>query len=149
VRQKGWNMGSYTQLAIDMVLKHGVSQQARRTLDVMLGYSTPASALPEHPLFHCQRWTVMLCCGSAYFAEEEGRQLVHIGGVTRLICLSSFKDYDNEVEKFFDWITPFVYTNRSFAASRNEENKDCFNTYWSGFPQGLLAPPTVYTLTVK
>lgn len=64
---------------------------------------------PEHPLFATRHWPMLLQGASSYH-DTGGSKLVHetIGaGYWQLNIDTSFKNYDDEVAKFLDWLSPF------------------------------------------
>ena len=83
--------------------------------------------LPDHELFETERWENMLISSSYYFAgktqcvlnEEHNFQLVS------LTVLCSLKNYGNEIEKFLDWIPPYVIRDRFYPEAEriNEEDR--------------------------
>lgn len=64
----------------------------------------------DHPLFDCTRWDSLGTCSSAYFptpAKSAIKQDAY-NGTMALILHANLKNYDDEIEKFFDWIDPYV-----------------------------------------
>lgn len=66
--------------------------------------------LPDHPLFKTQRWNKLFCMSSHYFVPTSIQQFEynHISDEWSLVTYASIKNYDNEIEKFFDWIRPYL-----------------------------------------
>lgn len=53
----------------------------------------------EHEFGRCPRWSMLFFCeGSSKFDRDK----------RILIIDSNLKNYDNEIEKFIDWISPYV-----------------------------------------
>ena len=107
-------MGMYTELRLDCVVRAegvvlGVLKwmfNSRREKD-----HPPHIDGPEftHPLFRCPRLWAIGCCGSAYFDEDPHSTIEHVeGDLYRIVSVSNFKNYDNEIQKFADWIRPIV-----------------------------------------
>ena len=110
-------MGMYTEVFARMVL---VKEAPRDVLDalrsMMGGELAPDAApsrdeLPAHPLFDCPRWDLLGCGTSAYFPGMADSHLrgpsTHDGSYDVLIH-GNLKDYSGEIEKFFDWIDPYI-----------------------------------------
>jgi hypothetical protein len=104
-------MGMYTQLHYGAQLRTDVPAQIVNVLQYMVGESTaPPPTLPEHALFRCDRWVYMLRCDSYYF-DYKTTHLLRFDDIGRqwyLNVTSNLKNYDNEIEKFIDWIAPHV-----------------------------------------
>lgn len=108
----------YTALVLDARLKRDTPDEVIRALRAMVagtGDNVPIVERPEHPLFGTSRWSWMLTGSSAYFPLERAPQLfkpVSGGGeTTEPLMLSvgmSIKNYDNEIELFLDWLTPYI-----------------------------------------
>lgn len=67
--------------------------------------------LPDHPFFKCDRWGAITRCSSCYFAVIQNPSIYHIDSIPKRLELSSranLKNYDNEIEKFLDWIHPHI-----------------------------------------
>jgi len=118
-------MGMYTELVIVArikddpvvvnVIKHMLKEETKGDL-----------VIPNHPLFRSDRWEFMLRCDSYYFVPR-GVSLFEyddIGKYWVLINRSDFKNYDDEVSKFINWITPYVHGDEMFAYSRYEEARE-------------------------
>jgi len=66
--------------------------------------------LPSHTLFSTDRWDSMLITGSVYFKGDthstvrldEDDEQYHV------TIRTNFKNYQGEVEKFLEWITPYI-----------------------------------------
>jgi hypothetical protein len=104
-------MGTYTELVCAFALH---TNTPHRTLDLLL-YMTglsdaEPSELPDHPLFNQTRWAQMLQSDSVFF-EGDARSVLRLeefDGQHRVTIRCNFKNYDDEIAKFIDWITPCV-----------------------------------------
>ena len=85
--------------------------------------------LPSHDLFKlADRWQHMLI-GSSYYFVPRSVHLLEYDNIGRYWCFinrSDFKNYDNEIELFIDWIRPYLRDRDGdmFAYSRYEESKE-------------------------
>lgn len=117
-------MDMYTALVFDALLKKNIPVVVVSALKHMVG-DDHADALPDHRLFQTGRWDIMLRCDSAYFPLEgcsQIRESYWAPGQLRIHVGSSFKNYDDEVAKFLDWIEP--YTEAGEGYYRYEESEE-------------------------
>ena len=103
-------MGMYTEIVTNLDFREDLPAEVIDALNYMSGNTDQRpDNLPDHPLFQTDRWDYMLRCSSYYFVPRsycdffQGR----IGGWF-LSCRSDLKNYGSEIEKFFDWIAPYV-----------------------------------------
>lgn len=104
-------MGMYTELHFNSALKPDVPTPVLEILNYMLGTDEfGPKALPDHPLFATQRWSVMLHCDSYYFDADTVSTLRYdeIAKQHYLCIRCNLKNYDDEIEKFIDWIMPYL-----------------------------------------
>lgn len=108
-------MGMYTELHYNVELntEEGVDDVIRT-----LRYMTQDEEYPvaedwilrtqSHELFHTNtRWQHMLRMDSYYFPHKPASRVYEDQG-WYLNVRCNLKNYDNEIEKFVDWIDPFV-----------------------------------------
>lgn len=102
-------MGDYTELLFKAVVRP--TSELDFIFDLLgrnKGLALPA-ALPDHPLFRLPRCRLLFIGGSACHVTTilQMRQSPWEPGWI-LSINSSFKNYDGEVEAFFDWIAPHM-----------------------------------------
>lgn len=112
-------MGMYTELVLEIKIKQ--DERVIETLKYMLGKSKECPAW-EHKLFKTQRWSYMLNCDSPVFDGQTDSKLYLEKDECFLNVRSNFKDYDNEIAKFLDWINPYVLTEGFLGYMRYEED---------------------------
>lgn len=104
-------MGMYTKLSVDIRFRENLPEEVVSALNFMSGNKDYVSqALPEHDLFKTPRWDFMLLCSSYYhtpfsltkFHKDEISQSYY------LTSSSDFKNYNGEINLFFDFIAPYV-----------------------------------------
>jgi hypothetical protein len=104
-------MGMYTELNCAFALSKNTPGQIINILLYMTGQSsTEPETIPPHPLFGDTRWNHMLRGASAYF-DGEPHSMVRLDEFSdkhRVTIRCNFKNYDDELEKFIDWITPHI-----------------------------------------
>lgn len=106
-------MSMYTEIYVKAVLKEDVNVNVIDVLKYMLGMDNielEDLILPNHSLFTTNNWHYMLRSGS-YYHVPYVVSLFEYNNISEnyyLVVRSDFKNYQGEVEKFFDWISPHV-----------------------------------------
>jgi hypothetical protein len=103
-------MGMYTQLITSIRLVRDVPDEVVHAIQQMLAIPNKAEdVLIDDPLFKTDRWRIMLTCGSVMFPGQLRARFEKCSVVGwQLATMSQFKNYDEEVDKFIDWIAPYV-----------------------------------------
>ena len=102
-------MGMYTELLIDVELKTETPDNILKIIEFMIGVNETAPELTSHELFKTERWSNMLMSDSSYFIGDTCSYIDY--GDLKEITLHvrcNLKNYDYEIEKFIDFIRPFV-----------------------------------------
>lgn len=119
-------MGMYTELVMSCRIKDDPT--IINILKYMIGEEIDKPILPAHSLFKTDRWNFMLQCSSYYFVPDVVHLLKYdeIGKYWSFINRSDFKNYDDEINKFIDWITPNLEDTfgTMIGYSRYEEDKE-------------------------
>jgi hypothetical protein len=118
-------MGMYTELRVSCRLKKDTPKEVIDTLRYLVissAYKLPPHDI-DHPFFKCQRWSAIFSCGSAYFDDEPQSAMVRIGDQWHLLSVANFKNYDGEISKFVDWLSPHIdaQPGEVWASHRYEE----------------------------
>jgi hypothetical protein len=104
-------MGMYTELRVCCRLKRDIPQDV---VDILKWMSSgdhingAPPAVPPHPLFECARWRFLFTMGSAYFDDEAASAVVKFGDQWHVLTVANLKNYDGEIGKFVDWLSPYV-----------------------------------------
>lgn len=108
-------MGMYTELICAFELKNDTPKEVLDILMFMLDEKEDHPELPNHPLFEeGSRWGFMLVCDSYYFDGTTHSQLKvdylhgHDKPMYYLTVRSNFKNYENEIDNFIDWLKPYI-----------------------------------------
>lgn len=128
-------MGMYTELFVCCRLKD--DKQVIEILKYMIGQTKDKPELSDHELFATDRWNFMLQCSSYYFVPSTVHLLEwnEIGQYWCFINRSDFKNYDNEVNKFIDWIKSYINSSSEMIGySRYEEDREP-TIYYTGVPR--------------
>ena len=105
-RGGGSYMGMYTEVLIKADIRTDIDVVDRRALEFLFGGDEPSELVdpPEHRFFRTERWR---CVGrmSSYYHVPWATRRFHEDCV---FSRSDLKDYDGEVEAFFDWFAPLT-----------------------------------------
>lgn len=103
-------MGMYTEFHFNSELKSNCPTQVIDILRYMLGDKEESPALPDHPIFKTDRWRHMLRTDSYYFDADTHSTLRYddIAEAHFLCIRCNLKNYNGEIEKFVDWIDPYL-----------------------------------------
>lgn len=97
-------MGNYTEFHFNARLKENTPDQVLDVLKYMIDDEGEKSELPDHPFFKTHGWELMLQLDTVYFPVE-ACSVVYARGLS-IRC--AFKNYDNEIELFCNWIAPYL-----------------------------------------
>ncbi len=134
-------MGMYTEFRYVARLKDNLPPDVLRVLEVMLGDSGVDSlpAMPDHPLFQdvsAGRWQWMLRCSAPYFDAATHSVMWYDTAITQrfLNVQCSLKNYEEEIEKFVDWMAPYIDAVEGdfLGYSRYEEDREPTLIYHQG-----------------
>ncbi len=127
-------MGYYTEFHFNCELKTDTPNEVIQLLKDMCStfmseeeaISTPN--LPDHPLFYTtERWWMMLR-GWGGFAAPVRSEVTKPDGLNAgtLSIRCHFKNYDDEIEKFLDWVDPYLkaYSGEFLGFYRGEDTDE-------------------------
>ena len=106
-------MGTYSEIYVKVVLKKDVDDNVVNIIKYMLGIDDVELedlTIPSHSLFETYRWDSMLRSGS-YSHVPYTVKLFEYNDISEnyyLVVRSDFKNYQGEIEKFFDWIKQYL-----------------------------------------
>ena len=89
---------------------------------------------PNHPLFETDRWRMLFTSDSYYF-DGITNSVLDYDGIAEAYYLtvhSNLKNYDDEINKFLDFIRPYLDTKGFLGYYRYEEDEDpvlIYNSY--------------------
>ena len=121
-------MGMYTEFHFNSELKQDVPEEVINILKFMVGDISDITCNPlNHELFSTDRWKHMLYMDSYYFhADTHSTLRYDDNGKCWFLCIRcNLKNYDDEIEKFIDWVTPYLYEDEGnfLGFSRYEETE--------------------------
>ena len=106
-------MGMYTELYVKAIFKENLPNDVVNIIKYMLGMGdieVEDLKLPDHELFKTHRWEYMLRSASHYHIPFALNKFIYneISENYFLIARADFKNYNGEIEKFFDWLKPYL-----------------------------------------
>lgn len=105
-------MGMYTELVFGARLQPDLPQKVEKALKYMVrGTGKEPEELPDHEFFQSERWARLFHCGSYYFGIHRPHAIMEWDDISNSYSLStrsSIKNYDKEIDKFLDWVKPYV-----------------------------------------
>ena len=115
-------MGMYTEINVCFDLCQDVPKEIVDILHCLIDGDDEPSVLPQHDFFKCDRWNIVACCDSGYFGGSSNSKIISNTSGTWLVNIrANLKNYDSEIEKFLDWLTPYVETHGFIGYTRYEE----------------------------
>ncbi|RDY88651.1 hypothetical protein [Bacillus amyloliquefaciens] len=124
-------MGMYTELVCAFELIEETPNCIIETLEYMTGQRDEhPNELPWHKLFlEGNRWRFMLQSDSCYFDGKTHSEIVRdtLVDTHYATIRCNLKNYNNEIEHFIEWISPFIYKsheNYFIGYKRYEEDKE-------------------------
>lgn len=118
-------MGEYTEICLAVELKSTLPKEVSDVLEFLTNRKNPVPGwLPPHDFFKCDRWRNVMCGGSAYFPSPPMSNFSkdNYSSIT-LSFRANLKDYDSEIEKFCDWIAPYVDPSQGFAGFKQYQGE--------------------------
>ena len=110
-------MGMYTELVLKARVKHDLPADIEAVLQYLFNDAGAGEPLrPHHEFFQCSRWAAIGSCSSHYHIPWATSR--YAGG--HIFSRSDLKNYEGEIDKFIDWISPYLETS----------NGDCIGWGW-------------------
>jgi hypothetical protein len=106
-------VGMYTEFFIKCRISGDAPENVIGILTNLFTEEEVIYTVPDHPFFKCERWHYIGNGGSHYFSPNSNSSFVYnqIANCFFLCSRSDFKNYDNEIGKFLDWIKPHIDDN--------------------------------------
>ena len=108
-------MGHYTEFVFGVSLKSTTPKEVIAILDYLVNNVELDKDLSytNHEFFKCSRFIAIATSSSYYFGYSESLSAFsgtadNISKEYLLSIRSNLKNYDNEIDKFVDWIRPYV-----------------------------------------
>jgi hypothetical protein len=103
-------MGMYTEIIFGAGLQENLPDDIRKIIQALVNGDELPAKKPDHPFFNSQRTWLLRSGGSYYFPGTVEPKFWYddIANQWFLHFRSNIKNYDSEIEKFLDWIKPYV-----------------------------------------
>lgn len=115
-------MGMYTEIFVNVDLRTDTPPDIIATLKAMCAKDADSPLLKDKP----SRWSYLFSDGSCYTPKTECRKLTYsdTGKHWSLIAKGDIKNYEDEIETFFEWLMPHIdgEAGEFIGYSRHEEN---------------------------
>lgn len=105
----------YTELIFGASLKKETPKEIIDILDWMINsedlIKSKYPETPEHEFFKCERWKYLFKMSSYYFGVSDSHSSMWRDSLDTewiISTRSNIKNYDSEIEKFIDWIKPWI-----------------------------------------
>jgi hypothetical protein len=117
-------MGMFTEFILNVELKKDVPKDILDILKYMIDNSLPKPQLSNHALFETDRWRFMLQSDSHYFDSDAHSTLRYDENSNSyyLNIKCNLKNYNEEIEKFINWIQDYVFTDGFWGYKIYEKN---------------------------
>jgi hypothetical protein len=97
----------YTEISFGAKLKSDTPQEVIDTIQHLVNGEHDMVRKTAHPFFQSGRSWLLTSQGSYYFAVNIPPSFT-FDGAWSLYFRTSVKNYDDEIEKFLDWIKPYI-----------------------------------------
>lgn len=114
-------MGMYTEIYVNVDFKEETPREVIDTIKAMCEFDPDHPCLSDKPI----RWAYLFCDGSFYTPSTSCANLTYndIGERWSLLGKGDIKNYDGEIESFFEYIRPWV-DDDFMGYSRYEEDRE-------------------------
>lgn len=121
-------MGMYTELYLGTKLRGDTPAEVFSLIERAIGGMSENWDLPDHPFFKCERWSCIFCGGGSYYFEAPCFQKLFdpdpiCNGARQLLIVVNLKNYDQEIQHFLDWISPYIDEGGHVGHMRYEEDE--------------------------
>ena len=119
-------MGMYTDFCFDAELNGDLPEDVIAVFTFLGDMADGQPALPKHSLFETSRWACLGGASSAYFDAQPHYNFRNEHGSYFVSIRTNFKNYESEIEKFLDWVTPYLnkFEGDFLGFSRYEETEE-------------------------
>lgn len=97
-------MGMYTELVLKCEVKSNIPPVVTSILEYLFNGGEHPEELPHDEFFLCPRWHMIGRCNSYYHHPAALSSFVD----GYLFSRSDLKNYDNEIQKFLNWVAQYL-----------------------------------------
>jgi len=110
-------MGAYTEVFLRTKLKCNLNSDIESVFSFLFNNGDKPALIPEHAFFDCCNWHKF---GRCSYSNFQTFSYINEG---YLCSRFDVKVVDQDIDKFFDWIEPYI--------DKNEQDSICIGWYWS------------------
>lgn len=110
-------MGCFTEINVNFDLVEDTPEDVVNIMHYLIltnRNETKPSVLPKHEFFECDRWDNI----------DSKMEYDDISKTYRVSIRANLKNYDSEIEKFLDWLLPYIDTNGFIGYEKHEDMDD-------------------------
>lgn len=127
-------MGMYTEINVCFDLFKATSKESKKVVNILhslIDNVEMPTVLPKHDFFKCDSWKMVACGNSYYFDGSTNSKMIYdiISKTWKINIRANLKNYDFEIEKFLNWLAPYIKTNGFIGYIRNEDCSDLTLVY--------------------
>jgi len=103
-------MGMYTEISFGAGLKNELPEEVVLSIKKLVAGESLEETAPDHPFFKSERSWLLTSGGSYYFPGTVAPKFWFddIANQWFLHFRTNIKNYSSEIEKFIDWIKPYI-----------------------------------------
>ena len=103
-------MGMYTELVLKCEISADSPQSVKAIIKHMFAGGDEPGEIPEHDFFKCDRWKCVGAMSSFYHHPAVVNSVPEFDYTDSFYVFSrsDLKNYDDEISKFVDWVTPYI-----------------------------------------
>ena len=119
-------MGMYTEINVCFNMKDNTPKNIISILHYLIDGNDEPTDLPKHEFFECDRWSIVACCDSYYFAGTTNSKIIFddISKCYRVNIRANLQNQNDEIGKFLHWLEPYIATKGFIGYKRYEEFHD-------------------------
>lgn len=124
-------MGTYTELVFEGRTVENIPSEVAEVLGYLFSEERGSipKYLPKHSYFLCDRWEHIGDTNSYYhipMSVSKIRQDVNYRTSYNIFTRCDLKNYDNEIAKFIDWISPYMGRYRGWYLQEEDTQPTLF-----------------------
>lgn len=103
-------MGMYTELVLKCSVKKSSPCEVLNVINHLFNGGEDVVDVPDHEFFKCSRWMFIGNCSSYYHHPKTINDVhdVEYSDSLHIFSRSDLKNYDDEINKFIDWVKPYL-----------------------------------------
>jgi hypothetical protein len=112
----------YTEFVFKAIVSENAPENVKAILRGLFNGDAMIGILSAHKFFDCKRWADVGRSHSYYHIPWSDSKYKE----NRIFSRSDLKNYDNEIEKFVDWVSPYLEAASDGNGMRKTQSLRCF-----------------------